>query len=85
MGHAGTIDPNAADQLPPDAAILIARIDEEPGEVPLLSPQEGRAETDDDWSCATFWYEPTPSAALPEMPDLQTRTADLWQPPETSP
>jgi len=47
--------------------------------------KKGLAETEDDWSCATFWYEPTPSAALPEMPDLQTRTADLWQPPETSP
>ena len=39
----------------------------------------GLAETEDDWSCATFWYEPTPSAALPAMPELEARTADLWK------
>lgn len=38
----------------------------------------GLAETSDDWSCATFWYEPTPSAALPPMPDQKARTADIW-------
>ncbi len=38
---------------------------------------KGLVETEDDWSCATFWYEPTPSAALPPLPDLKTRTADL--------
>ena len=32
-----------------------------------------------DWSCATFWYEPTPSEPLPPMPDLKARTADLWK------
>jgi hypothetical protein len=37
----------------------------------------GLAETQDDWSCATFWYEPVPSAALPAMPDVKARTADL--------
>ena len=37
------------------------------------------AEVQDDWSCATFWYEPVPSAALPPMPDAKARTADLWQ------
>jgi len=31
----------------------------------------------DDWSCATFWYEATPSAPLPAMPDAATRTRDL--------
>jgi hypothetical protein len=41
----------------------------------------GLAETQDDWSCATFWYEPVPSAALPRMPDAKTRTADLWKEP----
>jgi hypothetical protein len=35
-------------------------------------------ETSDDWSCATFWYEPLPSAPLPAMPDVKARTADLW-------
>jgi hypothetical protein len=39
----------------------------------------GLAETSDDWSCASFWYEPTPSATLPEMPDVQARTADIWK------
>lgn len=33
----------------------------------------------DDWSCATFWYEPAPSAPLPPMPGVAARTADLWQ------
>jgi len=41
--------------------------------------KNGLAETEDDWSCATFWYEPTPSAALPAMPNLEVRTADLWK------
>jgi hypothetical protein len=41
--------------------------------------KDGLAETHDDWSCATFWYEPVPSAALPPMPDLKLRTADLWK------
>lgn len=31
----------------------------------------------DDWSCATFWYEATPSAPLPPLPDVATRTRDL--------
>ena len=41
--------------------------------------KQGLAETQDDWSCATFWYEPTPSAPLPAMPDVKARTADIWQ------
>ncbi len=39
----------------------------------------GLRETADDWSCATFWYEPVPSAALLPLPDLKARTADLWK------
>ena len=44
-----------------------------------ISWKNGLAETQDDWSSATFWYEPTPSAPLPEMPDVQARTADIWK------
>jgi len=40
--------------------------------------RNGLAEVQDDWSCATFWYEPVPSAPLPKMPDVKARTADLW-------
>lgn len=40
--------------------------------------QKGLAEVTDDWSCATFWYEPTPSAPLPPLPDVKARTADIW-------
>jgi hypothetical protein len=40
--------------------------------------KNGLAETHDDWSCGTFWYEPVPSAQLPEMPDIKARTADIW-------
>lgn len=40
--------------------------------------KQGLAETEDDWSCATFWYEPTPSAALPKLPEVKARTADIW-------
>lgn len=40
--------------------------------------KNGLAETQDDWSAATFWYEPIPSAALPPMPDVKARTADIW-------
>ena len=38
----------------------------------------GLYERQDDWSTATFWYEPVPSAPLPDMPDLEARTADIW-------
>lgn len=31
----------------------------------------------DDWSTATFWYEPIPSAPLPRIPDTKERTQDL--------
>jgi len=41
--------------------------------------KDGLAETQDDWSCATFWYEPVPSAALPEMLEAPARTADIWK------
>ena len=44
-----------------------------------ISWKQGLAETQDDWSSATFWYEPVPSAALPAMPDVQARTADIWK------
>lgn len=40
--------------------------------------KNGLSETQDDWSCATFWYEPVPSAPLPPLPDLKARTADIW-------
>lgn len=39
----------------------------------------GLAETEDDWSCATFWYEPVPSPRLPTLPDVKARTADIWR------
>jgi hypothetical protein len=39
-------------------------------------------ETQDDWSCATFWYEPAPSDPLPPMPDLEARTKNLMVKPE---
>jgi hypothetical protein len=32
----------------------------------------------DDWCSATFWYEPVPSAPLPQFPSLEQRVADLW-------
>ena len=41
--------------------------------------QKGLAETQDDWSTATFWYEPVPSEPLPEMPNVTARTSDIWQ------
>jgi hypothetical protein len=41
--------------------------------------QNGLAEIQDDWSTATFWYEPIPSAPLPPMPNEAARTADIWQ------
>lgn len=43
-------------------------------------PKVGLAETADDWSCSTFWYEPIPSAPLPGMPDVKARTTDLYEP-----
>jgi hypothetical protein len=41
--------------------------------------KNGLHETQDDWSCATFWYEPVPSAKLPAMPDAKARTTDIWK------
>lgn len=38
----------------------------------------GLFERQDDWSCATFWYEPVPSMSLPAFPDVKARTANLW-------
>jgi len=32
----------------------------------------------DDWSSATFWYEPVPNTPLPPFPTLEQRTANLW-------
>jgi len=40
--------------------------------------KQGLRETRDDWSCATFWYEPVPSGPLPKLPDVKARTADIW-------
>ncbi|ANO50667.1 hypothetical protein BA177_05115 [Woeseia oceani] len=34
-------------------------------------------ERQDDWSCCTFWYEPTSSEPLPDYPDLAVRLQDL--------
>jgi hypothetical protein len=39
--------------------------------------QDGLYERQDDWSCASFWYEPVPSNPLPEFPDLEARIEDL--------
>ncbi len=39
----------------------------------------GLYERQDDWSSATFWYEPIPSEPLPEFPGLDSRLADLWE------
>jgi len=38
----------------------------------------GLYERQDDWSTATFWYEPIPSAPLPAFPNLEERTKDIW-------
>jgi D-arabinan exo alpha-(1,3)/(1,5)-arabinofuranosidase (non-reducing end) len=42
-----------------------------------IAYKNGLVETHDDWSTATFWYEPTPSAPLPALPDVKARTANL--------
>jgi len=34
-------------------------------------------ERQDDWSATAFWYEATPSAPLPPLPNLEMRLADL--------
>jgi hypothetical protein len=42
----------------------------------------GLHEQVDDWSTATFWYEPIPSAPLPPMPSVGARTANIWTEPK---
>jgi hypothetical protein len=42
-----------------------------------IAAKRGYEETQDDWSCATFWYEPVPSAPLPPMPGVAERTKNL--------
>ena len=44
----------------------------------IAGNKDGLAETHDDWSCGTFWYEPVPSDKLPDMPDVKARTANIW-------
>ncbi len=34
-------------------------------------------EREDDWSTATFWYEPVPSAPIPKIPNCEVRVGDL--------
>ena len=41
--------------------------------------KDGLYERQDDWSCSTFWYEPVPSAPLPEAVGIDARTANIWQ------
>ncbi len=38
---------------------------------------KGLVETQDDWSSATFWYEPVPSEPLPQIPDAAQRIAEI--------
>jgi len=46
---------------------------------------KGLYERQDDWSVATFWYEPVPSAPLPPMPDVAARTANIVVGPSDKP
>ena len=39
----------------------------------------GLFERQDDWACSTFWYESLPSDPLPDMLDVEARTADIWE------
>jgi len=38
----------------------------------------GLYERADDWSTATFWYEPVPSEPLPPLPSREERTKNIW-------
>jgi hypothetical protein len=42
----------------------------------------GLYERQDDWSCATFWYEPVPSEKLPPLPGVKERTDGVAPPPK---
>ncbi len=42
-------------------------------------------EREDDWSAATFWYEPVPSAPLPTFPSYEERTRDMFRPGKPDP
>ncbi|MBN2294985.1 MAG: DUF2961 domain-containing protein [Pirellulales bacterium] len=43
-----------------------------------IAYDKGLRETSDDWSAASFWYEPIPSEPLPTMPDQKARTDNNW-------
>ncbi|MCX7872093.1 MAG: DUF2961 domain-containing protein, partial [Verrucomicrobiae bacterium] len=39
--------------------------------------KNGLYERSDDWSCATFFYQPIPSEPLPKLPSVDERIADI--------
>jgi hypothetical protein len=60
--------------------------------VQQIGSRDGRlCETRDDWSCASFWYEPVPSHRLLPLPTWDERRVDLWHressppPPQITP
>ncbi len=42
----------------------------------------GLYERQDDWSCSSFWYEPIPSAPLPQLPDYAARVKNYLDEPK---
>jgi hypothetical protein len=44
-----------------------------------IGMDNGLYERQDDWSCASFWYEPIPSNPLPKLSVITDRIADIWQ------
>jgi len=60
------------------ARVTIQQIGVNPGGASWDDYLSNLYERQDDWSTATFWYEPVPSAPLPPMPDLEERTKDIW-------
>ena len=61
-----------------DIKVTIQQIGHRPANAQTISEYKQELyERQDDWSVATFWYEPVPSAPLPPFPNVANRLANL--------
>jgi D-arabinan exo alpha-(1,3)/(1,5)-arabinofuranosidase (non-reducing end) len=64
-----------------DCHVTIQQIGHEGPSPNLEAYKANLFEREDDWCATTFWYEPVPSAPLPDLPSVDDRSKDLWMGP----